>query len=562
MGFVLTPTVDATQEFIEIANDFSNPLDLVREAISNAYDAGANEIWISFDVIKQAGEAVLRIVLKDNGSGMSAQGLQNFFDLGNSSRRDDPSTIGEKGHGTKVYFNSRRVELETSDGQSAHHAVMLEPFTKLHNREIPTVTVDDISTSDVEKGTVITLLGYNNNRRDRFTHPILKDYIAWFTKHGAIASSTSDARPVQLMLKGLGSDAWEQIRQGHFFPEDSVDINKLFDQFVTRAPDYYVKKIVRRGTLKNFPEIHYEAVFCVEGRNKKYEYNEMLRRTGYSAPAGSYTIQERYGLWLCKDFIPVQRKNEWITFKGSEYTKFHAFLNCQDLRLTANRGSVDNTPSEVLDDIKDAVQRIYDEIVGSDVWTHMEWLEDEAASYQSTEREKKQFSYRIGKVNRSNVASYKGLTLVEPDRESGVLSLFLMLSQIEKGLFPFFIVDYDTHDGIDVIAKGDDTTPIVNSKLFYVEFKKTLSKGFNHSFQNLHSVVCWDTDIKHDDSLVDVNKEGRKMQIVPPRDADDYTRYFLENPRAAHRIEVYVMKQYLSEKLKIEFRPRTSSSVI
>jgi len=36
--FELIPGVDETQEFIEIANDFSNPLDLVREAISNAFD--------------------------------------------------------------------------------------------------------------------------------------------------------------------------------------------------------------------------------------------------------------------------------------------------------------------------------------------------------------------------------------------------------------------------------------------------------------------------------------------------------------------------------------------
>ena len=44
--FVITPKVDATQEFIEIANDFSNPLDLVREAIDNAYDAKASVIKI------------------------------------------------------------------------------------------------------------------------------------------------------------------------------------------------------------------------------------------------------------------------------------------------------------------------------------------------------------------------------------------------------------------------------------------------------------------------------------------------------------------------------------
>ena len=37
--FVLIPKVDQAQEFIEIANDFANPLDLVREAISDAFDS-------------------------------------------------------------------------------------------------------------------------------------------------------------------------------------------------------------------------------------------------------------------------------------------------------------------------------------------------------------------------------------------------------------------------------------------------------------------------------------------------------------------------------------------
>lgn len=137
-----------------------------------------------------------------------------------------------------------------------------------------------------------------------------------------------------------------------------------------------------------------------------------------------------------------------------------------------------------------------------------------------------------------------------------------MLSQIEKNLFPFHVIDYDTHDGIDVIAKGDDSTPIASAKLFYVEFKRTLSKGFNHSFVNLHSVVCWETDIKHDDVLQDINNEERKMQIISPDDAGDYTRYFLDNPKKAHKIEVFVLKTYLKEKLKIEFSPRSSTAVV
>ena len=31
----------------------------------------------------------------------------------------------------------------------------------------------------------------------------------------------------------------------------------------------------------------------------------------------------------------------------------------------------------------------------------------------------------------------------------------------------------------------------------YVKFKYLLSSAFNHSFENLHNIVCWDTELKH-----------------------------------------------------------------
>jgi hypothetical protein len=562
-NFIIEPKVDETQEFIEIANDFSNPLDLVREAISNSYDAKATKIWISFSTIKEYGESILEIRLRDNGTGMNKEGLQNFFDLGNSTRREDPLSIGEKGHGTKVYFNSKKIVLKTQEDKIEYEAIMEEPFKKLHNREIPTVSVSSKKKDDdTDSFTEIIIYGYNNNRRDKFTHDILKDYILWFTKHGSIENQFKNDDNIVLHLKGLDKLIEEKIPKGHIFPRESDSIEQLFERYLTKAPDYYSKKVIKEGALKNYPEIRYQAIFAIEGKYVKYDNNSMLRRPGYRAPEGAYTIQERYGLWLCKDFIPIQRKNEWITSKGSEYTRFHAFFNCQDLRLTANRGSIENTPSEILNDIKNEVKRIYNELLSSDDWTSMEWLEDEATAHQTKEKEIKNFEWRIKKVNRSNIAQLDNITLIEPERESGVYSLFLILSTIKNELFPFQIIDYDTHEGIDVIAKGDKKTPIINSKLYYVEFKRTLSKGFNHSFENLHSVVCWETDIKHDDILEDINGEQRKMEIASPENEDDYTTYFLTHHKKAHRIEVFVLKHFLKEKLNLEFKPRTSKSLV
>ena len=187
-------------------------------------------------------------------------------------------------------------------------------------------------------------------------------------------------------------------------------------------------------------------------------------------------MQERYGLWLCKDYIPIQRANEWISTRGSEFTRFHAFFNCQEFRLTANRGSLNNTPTEVLQDVQREVENLYGQITDSQDWKDMTWLEGQADAYRTTDKEAKDFEWRKRKFNQSNVADFEGHLLVAPSHESGLYGLVIQLVTIKPDIFPFEILDYNTHDGIDVIVKSDRTAPIHQSKLYYSEFKYILSK--------------------------------------------------------------------------------------
>src|ERR1700730_5353966 len=299
--FTINPVVDQAQEFIEIANDFSNPLDLVREGISNAFDAHARKITIEFEVIKKYGESVLQIRITDDGTGMDREGLQSFFDLGNSLRRNDPTTIGEKGHGTKVYLNSSEINVRTSQGGKTYVANMVDPYRTLFDRKIPVVEVEEQETPSDPPGTSIMILGYNRNRRELFTHEILKDHILWFTKFGSIetAFGREQHKHVSLALKGLGKSDFDQMEFGHYFPPASKTIQELFEEHLADAPKYYCRKIAKEGQLKNFPEITYQAIFAIEGNRIKQQYNSMLRRQGYAPPDGAYTVQERYGLWLC-----------------------------------------------------------------------------------------------------------------------------------------------------------------------------------------------------------------------------------------------------------------------
>jgi len=135
--YKITPAVDAVWEFLEIAGDFTNPLEVVREAISNAFDAGATKIKIDFSQPKAVGTYILTITIEDNGCGMDARELQSFFDLGNSTKRYDPNLIGEKGHGTKVYFNCSSIAVETSKNGVTLTANMDQPYSILHDGKLP-----------------------------------------------------------------------------------------------------------------------------------------------------------------------------------------------------------------------------------------------------------------------------------------------------------------------------------------------------------------------------------------------------------------------------------------
>lgn len=561
--YSITPGVDAVREFLEIAGDFTNPLEVVREAISNSIDARASLISIQFNTVKKAGNRILVITIDDNGVGMGQGELQAFFDLGNSTKRKDSQTIGEKGHGTKVFFNCARIAVDTIKDGRRLVAEMINPYASLHDGNLPVATVVEGEETGGKLGTTITLEGFNNNQSEKFTHARLKDYVQWFTKFGSVEREfgIQAHADCSLRLKGLDVTDPEVVTFGHHFPEPSKSMEKLFDEHLVRAPDFFCKRIVRRGNLRRSPEIKFEAVFSIEGNRVKQSYNPMLRRSGYSAPPGAYTVQERYGLWVCKDFIPIERKNEWISVRGTEFTRFHAFLNCQDFSLTANRGSVANSRAEILEDIQEVVQTAYDEIIDGDDWREMEWLESEAETHRTIERESNDFEWRKERANKSNTASFKDCTLCEPSRESGVYALLVQLELLAPGLFPFQIVDYDTHTGIDVIVVEKSKSPVSKSALYYVEIKFFLEKTMNHSFANMKSIVCWDTKLKNGDRITDISGEERTLKILPPDKESAYTGYFLQRDRKQD-IEVFVLKDYLREKLALEFRPRTKMEVV
>src|SRR5579863_5141515 len=241
----IKPEVNSEAEFLEIASDFGNPLEIVREGISNALDASATEIRISFTVEEIDGATALVIRLQDNGSGMTkGQLTRDFWGLGFSDARNDPHKIGEKGHGTKIYLRSESVRVVTTGAEGTFESVCERPMRDLSRNRSHKPVFRPASGSMRPQGTLIEIVGYNQNERALFVQSAVKDYIQWFSKFGSIERifGIEDYKDVKLYLKCLDVTEFEEIPFGHPFPDENSDIDALFKSLVADAADHYVRR--------------------------------------------------------------------------------------------------------------------------------------------------------------------------------------------------------------------------------------------------------------------------------------------------------------------------------
>jgi len=330
------PKVDAAAEFLEISNDFTNPKEIIREGISNAFDSGANEIIITVNIDKTTGDDELVLSIHDNGHGMKEPDIESFFGLGFSSRRQKDKlghkaskSIGEKGHGTKIYFNSRRIEVITFSKGIKIEASLDNPRKSLRSGQLPKVNYDVSSAPGHKSETIVTIRGYNDNYFSGFGHDELKDYIYWFSKFGSIEKEFEilDHENIVLRLAGLGwpDDEPEPLRFGHPFAEINTDIRQLKSKDKVSPLDWFVAKwVFRKEEIIGMPGHHIDFIFYIEGDLAKRSYNTMIHQKYAGWKSGEYNVEQRYGLWLCKDYFSIDRRNDWVAEK-SEWTKYHAF---------------------------------------------------------------------------------------------------------------------------------------------------------------------------------------------------------------------------------------------
>jgi hypothetical protein len=577
------PKVNVAKELREISRDFIKPEEVIREAISNALDAQAENIYIKvYDNVKSAGTGELVIEIMDTGVGMTLDELKAFFDLGKSIKKNKETSIGEKGHGTKIYYNSSEVQVFTRylyNPEIVYSAKLLSPIEKLNSAYAqgkdnpPKVSISETDISELPEGyndnekfpfgTLIIIKGYEENNFRLFGHEQLRDYIRWFTAWGSIGLILGKKENIyKLFLCGLGRTGYEEIDFGHPFPDENYDFDELKKDYARRPESIFVKRwILKNISIENYPQHHCDIVFSVEGDRAKRDHNEMLKWLGkvpqdrYKGD-GRYSVQDRYGIYLCKDFIPIQRKNEEFSEK-TEWTKWHSFINCDAFSLTANRSSIDNTSQELLRSIiKTAKKTIDDQVFDSD--DYREFLsrlridiaqrKAEKEKSEVIRRLKKYQKKKLLKINRDN----QEFTFKEPDCEQGVIWLIASILAKWPEEFGWSILDIDQHFGYDFLVERNH--PLTNEKdCAFVECKYDIREGdeFNHSFKYLEQIICWDCKLSEGDVMQDMARIECEFQVSKPSNEKEYTRYFLNIKNDVKKIEVVNLSKRLLETLNL-----------
>ena len=409
----ITRKIDRRNLVRELAFNKVDALELLREALSNAKDHGARNVW--FRSVRGAPpQQPIDLYLINDGSGLDAKQREAFWGVSTSIKPENQGSIGYKGHGTKLYFSARRLSVATrSEGDSGWRLASLdEPLEsdsdQVEERPLPPDHVLAKEIRDVglwDKPGVAVLIercSFPDAPTRFLSRRTIESYCDWFTVIGDVRSglflkradfheavaNKKDAgllrdhecplRPLTVHLRingerqyypiGFGPkdtdarflEAWREDadRWRTSDPGMAAFGHRFADHFASERGASQIRDDRTALCITTAPQFsndsQYALIIRVEGRRRQLvAYQEGSRQP----VGGEYDFNDRFGLWLCKDFVPIVRKNDWLQvalttatervkrrqrFELTQFRHWQIFINHQAFVLTANRNDVTN----------------------------------------------------------------------------------------------------------------------------------------------------------------------------------------------------------------------------
>lgn len=537
----IRPRVNEAREFLEIAKDFKDPRELIREALSNSWDAGASNVSLHFDLVAIPGsrKKKIRVTIEDNGTGMSSivreavgsSEIEGFFNLGDSAK--GAGSIGSKGHGTKIYYRSHGIAVATwKSGRKILAYTEADPWDSLRRGVVPTFAYDE-SEDPVGTGTRITIDGFEAKQSEFSSLDDLIKYVRWYTVAGSFGHFFAQPRTMDVGLRPAGGTDIS-VPFGFRFPAENVDLQQDTEEI-----------------CKIFEPVTLDAGLTSEGEPITVEIvGALLGESHRSIVPSTY---EHMGLWLAKDFIRIERANAVLeeAFKGQYfYRNFLIFANCQKFDLTANRNNI-RTAQEAYDLAREAI-REWCEKLRTDGFVVAYFArkreEDDERKKQEAEASQKEKEQKTLSQREARVNSYKGrpdlvatATTGAPRKEprneaETALLLQSMISSGHPGI-DFVIGDYNTTRGVDLLVERKNKGI---EGYWWVELVSSLEKltQWSHHPEGYHAVVCYELGSTPETQTL---SDGSTAKLVKKAAAGRYSLMV-----GSETLEVYVLREMLS----------------
>ncbi|SFR96937.1 Histidine kinase-, DNA gyrase B-, and HSP90-like ATPase [Halomicrobium zhouii] len=508
------PKVNKVNEFLEIASDFEDPLEVIRESLSNAYDANATTVDIRIRTRPHGSD----IVIEDDGDGMNERDLESFFDLGNSRKTD---SIGYKGHGTKIFYKSDAIEVNTAKDGTNRRAVMESPWAKLNRRELPEYELTEQPTRAENPGTLIKIQNFRSGQGfdpESLTYNKIEHYLKWKT----IAGSTAYLFDDDFQEMDITVDLDEEI-------DDSMDqlttTNKLELPSEQREPSDGEFPAARM--CKHYParelEVDYDGgsttiqiVGVVGGKETRNEFPTYGRHSA------------QFGVWFAKDHIKVERLNEAISH-DNEFIHFFFVVNCQDFELSANRETIRNKASPVYRAIAEEVEFYLSKV------TQDPWFKDYLVTRREGELQRRAESQQSTLTDRRETVDSRDIPT-----PSNRAELLLTLQRVASGDRALDVTVEDFEPNSDVHAIVRQSGKLRNAA---VHLQATEHFEEEIPLSNVDLLLCWDVgDPTVLEEFARSGYIGGEVELALDDDALTYVK------DGSHYIEILEVKELLQEK--------------
>lgn len=599
-------------ELYQIITDFGEPLEIFREAFQNAIDEDAKNVFCNVYEQQRMSGSELIIDIWNDGYALKREQVPNFFGLAKSTKINENNMplkgkLGYKGHGAKIFFNARTVKICSKEGEDEWGVELDAPLTQLEDTNTfgysDCISAEQLNMhlpEDWKQGFMVRIIGPKHfgslHTQFKLNHIYLRDYIKWYTIFGTIQTLYDEklrSKNIRLYLSGLKVDdfsknynkteiidpvprfetidgvTYEIIEMGHNFPEERYTESKMkqYAESVNSTKayyDFYSRRIFNDNVVCS-NNTTFRLIISLEGYETKRKYDMLLSKRGKQRTEMMHTDGERYGLWVCKGGVPVEKVDDWIEGgRGTgTYTYMQAFVDSDDFNLTANRGSIKNSDIEKIEIIKKELNRILDDSKIK-VWMNeraeMEAMEKQI---QSIDGDIKELAERKKSAsNRNKIVLPNGVVLQEPTKnksgysESETMVLLVNIMAYYPSLFTFKLLDYNTTKGIDFVVE-------VNGEARYIELKGTLGKKINHPFRCIDKFICYDTELKTDDIVTDLEEFETKLEVNKQDVFESYDVEFKDKQYRSYRLrpisarikdmEVICLKEILSDILGATF---------